>query len=78
MSFPQQSPINIPLTTPAQDALQLKLDWQETHGTINNCGGHGVKIEFHDAKNITTLDGSNYFLREMHFHHPSTQLSKYI
>jgi len=74
MSFPQQSPINIHLPVPAQDVLRLDLNWRETHGTIGNCGGHGVKIEFHDAKNVTVLDGSEYFLREMHFHHPGEHL----
>jgi len=72
ISRAQQSPIDLrhPVRTKYPDFLRIS--WTEdVRGTIVR-DDHGVKIVYgSDARQKMELDGKDYILAEMHFHHPS-------
>jgi len=74
--LPQQSPIN--LCDPIQAKLgdrALQITWPTDGHAISGKAvpnDHGLKIEFSpDTRQFIMLDGSKFFLRAFHFHHPS-------
>ena len=71
MAQKTQSPINLQAHIFAKEELDLQLNWDLKSGDVSR-SQHGLEISFPPEKNnYATLNGKNFLLIGMHFHHPS-------
>lgn len=64
----EQSPIDI-LAPESGDLSDITFNYEPSALTIKN-NGHTIQVDYAEGSSIT-VDGTEYFLKQFHFHHPS-------
>ncbi len=64
----QQSPVDI-LAPESQALTDIQFNYNPSALTIKN-NGHTIQVDYAEGSSIT-VDGTEYLLKQFHFHHPS-------